>query len=135
LEYALKATSFAIKVGNGVDSWWDKFANEIDGEFFAIEDLEFRAAVEYMLASPPRKQVLRDTGLAFEEQGIDGNQARAQQTLLMAWTVRNNLFHVGKFLPNGEQEQGRNEKLVSCSPAILKKCSTLQRQVRQCYEM
>jgi hypothetical protein len=55
-----------------------------------------------MLASPPRKQVLRDTGLDFEEQVIDGNQARAQQTLLMARTVRNNLFHGGKFLPNGE---------------------------------
>jgi len=135
MEYALKATLYARPTRSGVDPRRDKFANDINGEFLLQQDAEFRTAVDYMLASPPRKQVLLDAGLKFEDQAIDGNKARAQQTLLMVRTVRNNLFHGGKYLPDDKQEQGRNERLVLCSLVILKKCSTFHGQVRQCYEM
>lgn len=37
----------------------------------------------------------------------------------MIRTVRNNLFHGGKYLPDGEIEAGRNELLVKYSIIVL----------------
>ena len=66
---------------------------------------------------------------------MDSNQARAQQTLLMIRTVRNNLFHGGKYLPVKEVEEGRNEQLVSCSLIVLNFCIALNREVQHNYEV
>src|SRR5688572_25973028 len=96
MEYALKASiEYASGDENGVQANWDRFANDIDKQFQAIPDKEFRAAVDYLLGSPPRKQVLKNGAIEFVDQTIDKKQARAQQTLLMIRAVRNNLFHGG----------------------------------------
>ena len=137
MEYALKATpAYVGGDENRVDALWDRFANEINGAFEAIsrEDKEFWEAVDYLLSRPPRKQVLRDAVLTFKDKVIDQNQRKAQQTLLMVRTVRNNLFHGGKHYPDGEREQGRNELLVRHSLEILKRSSSLSPDVRQRYD-
>ncbi|MEJ1359658.1 MAG: hypothetical protein RPU64_04020 [Candidatus Sedimenticola sp. (ex Thyasira tokunagai)] len=134
MEYALKATAYASENGGKVTASWDRFANEIDDAFGQVADDEFIAAVDYILTYPPRKQVRNDGVLTFESQVIDVNQTRAQQTLLMVRTVRNNLFHGGKHLPNGEEETGRNSQLVDYSLKILKYCIRLNDRVMQFYE-
>lgn len=134
-EYALKATgTYAMDASGKVAAAWDNFANDVDQAFCAIPDEKFKAAVDYLLTRPPRKQVLQNGNVAFADQVIDKNQTRAQQTLLMVRTVRNNLFHGGKHLPHGEQEAGRNEMLVSHSLTVLNHCVFLNDHVRQCYE-
>lgn len=137
MEYALKATpAYAGGDENRVDALWDRFANEINDALEAIprEDKEFWEAVDYLNIHPPRKQVFQDGALTFKDQVIDQNQRKAQQTLLMVRTVRNNLFHGGKHYPDGEQEQGRNERLVRYSLEILKRSSMLSPDVRQRYD-
>lgn len=134
MEYALKATVFATENEGKVTAPWDRFANEIDEAFAQVTDEEFAAAVDYLLTHPPRKQVRKDGVLTFENQVIDENQRRAQQALLMVRTVRNNLFHGGKYLPAGEVETGRNRQLVECSLTILKHCIGLNELVGRCYE-
>ena len=134
MEFALKATEYASDNEGGVVACWDRFANDIDEAFGKITDNEFNAAVDYLLAQAPRKQVLKDGVLTFQDQAIDQNQRRAQQALLMVRTVRNNLFHGGKYLPGGEKEQGRNEVLVRHSLTVLRHCVRLNENVRQCYE-
>jgi hypothetical protein len=89
-------------------------------------------AAGYLLKSPPRKQIPRGDSLAFVDQEIDVKQAKTQQVLLMIRTVRNNLFHGGKFL--AESEPGRDQRLVSCSLTVLLQCLTLHSGVRQHYE-
>lgn len=110
MEYALKATGYASPNEGKVIATWDKFANEIDEAFGQVVDEELTIAVDYLLNDPPRKQVMKNGALAFEDRVVDGQQRRAQQALLMVRTVRNNLFHGGKYLPHGEREQGRNHK-------------------------
>lgn len=134
MEYALKATRYASENEGRVTASWDRFANDIDEAFGQVADDGFTVAVNYLLTQPPRMQIRQDGVLTFEDQVIDENQRRAQQTLLMVRTVRNNLFHGGKHLPDGEVEQGRNHELVRHSLTVLKQCVLLDALVRQCYE-
>ncbi|MBK6894981.1 MAG: hypothetical protein IPH06_13605 [Alphaproteobacteria bacterium] len=137
MEYALKATPcYVAGDENRADALWDRFANDIENAFCAIPkaDHSFWEAATYLLDHPPRKQVLQDGALMFKDQVIDQSQKRAQQTLLMVRTVRNNLFHGGKHYPNGEQELGRNERLVSSALLVLKRSSSLCPEVRERYE-
>lgn len=135
LEYALKATRFSMGDEDGVSANWDRFANEINEGFHAIDSEELRAAVNYLFTRPPRKQVLEgQQRLNFREFVIDQNQRPLQQILLMIRTIRNNLFHGGKFLPMGEEEPGRNEALVRNALVILNHCTQLADDVRETYE-
>jgi len=133
MEYALKATDYASQNESKVIASWDRFANEINETFGQVSDEEFATAVDYLLQHPPRKQVRRNSVLTFEDQVIDKKQKRAQQALLMVRTVRNNLFHGSKHLPDGEMEQGRNQKLVQNSLTVLRHCIRLNERVRECY--
>lgn len=135
MEYALKATpAYARNASGRVEAWWDRFANDIDAAFNAIPDNEFRTAVNYLNTKPPRKQAFRNGAVAFVDQKITAKQTKAQQTLLMIRTVRNNLLHGGKHYPHGEQEAGRNHLLVSHSLVVLKYMAALNADVRQRYE-
>lgn len=134
MEYALKSTRYAIGSKKKVDPAWDIFANEIDDAFFYIEDTAVVAARNFLLAYPPRKQALEGTRITFIDQNIDAKQKQTQQILLMVRTVRNNLFHGGKYLPGGEQEPGRNKLLVQHSLTVLLACSQLDDEVRNSFE-
>jgi hypothetical protein len=134
MEYALKATRYASDNEGRVTASWDRFANDIEEAFGQVTDDKFTVAVNYLLTRPPHMQIRQDGSLIFEEQVIDEKQRRAQQALLMVRTVRNNLFHGGKHLPDGEVERGRNHELVQHSLIVLKQCVLLDEYVRQCYE-
>ena len=133
VEYALKSTGFAIGNHKKVDPAWDIFANEIDEKLFQIDNTELLQAIEYILENPPRKQVLENEQIIFINQTIDSSQKRTQQLLLMIRTIRNNLFHGGKYLPDGEIEAGRNEFLVNCSLTILQNCIQINTRVYASY--
>ncbi len=134
MEYALKATDYASETEGNVTALWDRFANGIDEPFGQVTEEEFTTAVGYLLSHPPRRQVRKDGTLMFADQVIDKHQKRVQQVLLMVRTVRNNLFHGGKYSPNGEKEPGRNQELVRHSLTVLKYCARFNDRVRQCYE-
>ena len=133
-EHALKSTSYAKGHENSVSAAWDIFANEIHEDFERITEMSIVEASNFLLGSPPRKQVLRNGVVEFKEQTIDQDQKRTQQLFLMIRTVRNNLFHGGKYLPHGEREAGRNEKLVRASLVILKVGIDLKEEVRASFE-
>ena len=134
MEYALKSTRYAIGSDKKVDPTWDCFANEIDDAFLRIGEPELVEARNYLLSRPPRKQTLADHRITFTDQVIDANQKSTQQVLLMVRTVRNNLFHGGKYLPEGEHEAGRNQLLVQHALRVLLACSKLDHEVRSSFE-
>lgn len=135
MEYALKSTGYAIGSENRIEANWDRFANEIDGEFLRISDEAVVSARNYLLRLPPRKQILKDGRIDFKDQTICARQKATQQVLLMVRTVRNNLFHGGKFLPGGEEEPGRNEALVKHAILVLQECSRLKTDVYANFQM
>lgn len=134
MEYALKSTRYAIGNDKKVDPAWDKFANDIHEAFLKIEEPELVEAKDYLLNRPPRKQTLAGHRITFTDQVIDINQKITQQLLLMVRAVRNNLFHGGKYLPEGEQEAGRNHLLVEYALRVLLACSKLDHEVRGSFE-
>jgi hypothetical protein len=132
IEYSLKATiKYADNRSTKVDPSWDRFANEIHERFLQIDDIELKSAVNYLVDNPPKKQILDDDKLIFKEQEIDQNQKLTQQILLMVRTVRNNLFHGGKYHPNTE---GRDELLIKHSLKVLSECAKIDEDVYRFYK-
>lgn len=134
MEHALKSTGYALGNQGKVEAAWDIFANEIDLRFSQLEDEELIAAKTLLLTRPPRKQVFQNKQVVFQEQAVDLHQTPTQQLLRFVRSVRNNLFHGGKYLPTGEVEAGRNEALVSASLKVIKSCIELNEAVKQSYE-
>lgn len=134
LEYALKSTQYALGNEKKVDPAWDSFANDIDQQFMAITQDDVVESRNYLLGRPPKKQVLKNKKVVFIDQVIDPKQARTQQLLLMVRTVRNNLFHGGKYLPDGEQEADRDHRLVHYSLIVLFAVSRLDEYVKSSFE-
>jgi hypothetical protein len=129
MEYAMKNGGFAH--GNGaVTAAWDAFANAIDGTFQAVNSAEFQAAVTFLLSEPARKQTHNNGILGFGPLFLDPKQTKAQRTLLVVRTVRNNLEHGGKIQPEGEKEKGRNERLVVAALTVLRHAADLHKDVR-----
>jgi|TARA_R110002020_G_scaffold141463_1_gene313151 hypothetical protein len=133
VEHALKSTGYALGNKGKVEPDWDRFANEIDPQFIQIEDEGLTNAKNFLLTTPPRKQVLEDGNVIFKNQFVDQNQRVTQQLLRFIRSVRNNLFHGGKYLPTGELEPGRNEALVNASLCIIRSCIELNERVKQSY--
>ena len=134
MEYALKATKgYALGDEGKVEAAWDKFANEINEKLINIKEEELIYARAYLLNNPPRKQTLQNGEVCFREQVVDSNQREAQQLIRFIRTIRNNLFHGGKYMPNGETEEGRNKELVAASLEILKSCISLNEKVKLNY--
>ena len=122
-EYALKTSGFARAKRNSVEAGWDDFAKEIGEYFDRIKDNEFKSAVAYLIAEPPRKQVLLEGRLSWKDSPPDGKSSSAQQAILMVRRVRNNLFHGAKiWSPERHLEGDRDERLVRCSLTVLKHC-------------
>jgi len=135
MEYALKVTRFAVGNEGYISASWDKFANEANNDFDVNLSEELAASVEYLWDFPPRRQTLNcERQITFEDFHIDRNQAKLQQLLLMVRTVRNNLFHGGKYSPEGEVEPGRNEALVNASLIILNECASLVPDVAEAFD-
>lgn len=122
-EYALKTSGFAKAKRNSVEADWDNFAKEVGKHFARIEDDEFKSAVAYLIAEPPRKQVLHEGRLSWKDSPPNAKNSSAQQTLLMVRRVRNNLFHGAKiWSPERRFEGDRDERLVRSALTVLKHC-------------
>jgi hypothetical protein len=132
-EYALKAAGFARGDERQAEADWDAFAQAIADDFDLSKNHNLRAAVDYLLTKPPKKQVLKNKSLQFFDAPPDKNQRRAQQVLLMVRRVRNNLFHGGKFLPVPTGDPDRDKLLIQHSLTVLRTCISLHNGVSRNY--
>lgn len=115
-EYALKASGF--NNGDGAaEANWRKFALAVEALIANPPSAELREAVRFVLAEPPRKQVIVDGAIRWQVAEPQTDSV-ADKLFLYVRRVRNNLFHGGKF--NGEWfEPERSEPLLRHSLAIL----------------
>jgi hypothetical protein len=124
-EYALKAEAY-FKLPkpqeNGelavirAEPDWECYAKDVSAAFQAMIHQEdpLRQAVESLRAQPPRKQVIKAGKLDWEPMdGIDGEAAPVTKDILR--TIRNNLFHGGKWGPGGWENVERTDYLLSAA--------------------
>ncbi len=134
-EYALKRASF-LKKQSRVEPHWDAYANTLRGLFRKADDGPFTAAVKYIKSQPPRKQVVHDGQLGWEDCTQGSGETEERYVLRLVVTVRNNLFHGGKYpYPIGPaSDVDRNRQLLNASIIILKHCLILSPQVGAAFE-
>jgi hypothetical protein len=97
-EFALKKAGYARGDDSEVSAYWDAFANDV-AKIDAAALAPVLAASQYVQQHPPKKQVL-DHGVIrwVDRQGSSGSAIG--DVLRSVRTVRNNVFHGGKF-PEG----------------------------------
>ena len=133
-EYALKLRGFAKGNSNSVEADWNVYARAIDSHFCELTDRGFCSAVNYLLAEPPRKQVLKNGHLTWKDSPPNAKLPRAEQTLLMVRRVRNNLFHGAKVWSIERGSRDRDIRLLKTGMIILQHCSRLDHHVQLEYE-
>lgn len=134
-EYALKGSGYAKGSATSVEANWDAFASAVDWHFRRVGDQAFRAAVDFLLTEPPRKQILRNGRVEWKESPPNENLPKAQQVLLMVRRIRNNLFHGAKVWSPEYGNRERDIKLVEAGLVVLKQCVSLNQQVHMAYEI
>ena len=117
-EFALKKAGYATGDNSKVSPDWDSFANDV-----ALLDANVLAPVlnacQYLQQHPPKKQVLDNGALRWvARQGTTGSAIG--DVLLSVRTVRNNVFHGGKFPDGMVTDPLRDEQLIRDCLAVLK---------------
>lgn len=95
LEFALKTQTRFRKKKGGPD--WEAFAKCCASQLVVAPGSELDAALQYLRASPPAKEVVRDGHLEWESASAGPDVAALVFLVGCLKTIRNNLFHGGKF--------------------------------------
>jgi len=134
-EYALKCTHPYLKGGpSNAQPDWDRFASDHDAAFQRREARSVREAIEYFRSHPPRKQVVEEGGLGWSDPLAYASGPELVWLLRAIRTVRNNLFHGGKFPVQYMDDSSRDSVLLQHSLTILNACVSLDPQVASCVQ-
>jgi hypothetical protein len=109
-EYALKKSGYARGDNSQVSPDWDAFAKDV-AKLDATALAPVLEASRYLQQHPPKKQVF-DNGLIrwVDRRGTSGSAIG--DVLLSVRTVRNNVFHGGKFPDGMITDPLRDEQLI-----------------------
>ena len=134
-EYALKACNFFQRLSPKSNECykppdakpdWNRFASSLRGAFRADKNDELWQACEYILDSPPCRQVIINDEVACETPIRPEHESDIEFLLRMIRCFRNNLFHGGEH-SNLEvyEDTERKERFLSSALIILKECLAL----------
>lgn len=125
-EHAMKLSGYAKMRGHLILQW-DRLAGDISNyDRQLCEDPKYRDAKEFLLHGLPMRQVLNDVGLQWAPEEVAAGDY--PQLSLALRTVRNNLFHGGKYF-TPESMRARNQQLIQHSIVILEawaKCQPIR---------
>jgi hypothetical protein len=133
MEYALKRSAYLKKTkprDDRAEPDWDRFANAHAKEFSPNSSEEVEAAVKFFRIAPPRKQVNNSGVLEWSEpQSKHSSESLLRWVLRAVCTVRNNLFHGGKFPGESVEDPSRDRNLLKHSICILEAALLLDTKV------
>jgi hypothetical protein len=117
-EFALKKVGYAQGDDSKVSPDWDSFAKDV-AQLDRAALAPVLNACEYLQQHPPKKQVLQHGVLHWgARQGTSGSAIG--DVLLSVRTVRNNVFHGGKFPDGMITDPLRDEQLIRDCLSVLK---------------
>ncbi len=130
-ESALKRTeNYSFINNNKVFPNWNKLTSDIKTIFDKNKYEELRDAVDYILEHPPKIQSINNGVLVWIERQLDEDLPQTVQLSLYIRTIRNNLFHGGKFVGVYEPDVSRNYLLINSSLIILNEWLDLHEALR-----
>ena len=98
---------------------WDRFTMAISERFNQDTSEQLNSAVNYILENPPKFQSIQNENTVWVRRNIPENTPITNQLGLHIRTIRNNLFHGGKFSGVYEPDVSRNYRLIDSSLIIL----------------
>ncbi len=98
-EYCLKAT-WLREGTQSVKASWSKYAAEVTHVIDAPQSQDLVAAISYFSDHPPKKQIVKDRALDWDET-LPDHKSKAELILLLICRVRNNLFYGGSSMVDG----------------------------------
>jgi hypothetical protein len=129
-EYALKRAGYVCGDNRRVWADWDRFSSKLKDTFEPGKTSELQEAVRYLQDHPPKKQIVKAGRLDWREFERSESESPVQWLLRLVRTVRNNLFHGGKFeFP--VQDPSRNAKLLQSCLIVLGACLELCPEVQR----
>ena len=134
-EYSLKRSGF-LKPGDKAEPNWGTYANSLRGRFRQVQNNAFRESVAFFLSEPPKTQVVSGNDLDWSDTLQGQGEHHEHYVLRLVRTVRNNLFHGGKYPhPLGPiDDVVRNRRLLEAAIAVLSQCLELSDSVRAAFK-
>lgn len=111
--------------GNTAEPDWKAFARAIHGRFGEVKKTSFQEAVAFLVRDPPRRQVVRDGSLGWQPLSRMDKDSDEDFLLLLVRTIRNNLFHGGKYPDGPIDEVARDQDLLRAALEVLEACYEL----------
>ena len=133
MEYALKATGRFVKNRRNAEADWTKLARDLNNSFNKNAKSELKEAVEYYMSFPPKKQVVQNDQLEWDDT-LPEHKSELDLLFANVRRVRNNLFHGGKFKGRYFAEDERSEQLIQHGLIILNHCLTLAPDLKEAFE-
>jgi hypothetical protein len=131
-EYCLKVVGLREPNRRDPTADWGAFATEVRAVLETPGSTELKAAVQYYVDHPPKKQIERPDGLLDWKDIFPDHKHKAELVLRLVCRVRNNLFHGGKF--NGHWfEPQRSDELLKHAVVILAACVASHQKVQEAY--
>lgn len=134
-EYSLKRSGY-LKAGKKAEADWDTYANGLRGRFSTVGQRTFQDAVKFLINDPPKTQIVSESGLGWSSTPMGDGELYERYVLRLVSTVRNNLFHGGKYPhPHGPiVDIARNKRLLEAGVTVLSQCLELSETVRVAFE-
>ena len=131
-ECALKREGF-LRSGHheNAEPDWDRFGQEVRGRFDHVTTPHFHSAVESLQQLAPRRQKVRDGRLVWELVRPSQGQSDEAFVLRLLRTVRNNLFHGGKYPDGPIDEIARDTAIIRAACTVLEGCYEVHAGVRR----
>ena|ERR1017187_9715287 len=125
-ECALKRGDYLRENREYADADWAKFGSDIDSRFSMVPSPGFQEAVAKIKRLSPQRQVNRGVRLAWEPVQKRDKDSEAAYILTLLKTVRNNLFHGGKYRDGSViSEVARDRELLQAALTVLDGCFDL----------
>jgi len=118
-EYALKRNGFcrSNESGDVIGVDWDKAAASLE-KTCGHEITQFRSSGAYIFSVPPRKQTRTGQDFTWRDSNTE-TMGEARRALHLLSTVRNNLFHGGKWPSHPVSDPSRDSRLIADAVKLL----------------
>jgi hypothetical protein len=133
-EYALKRAGFVQGNKSVAMANWERFSSQYRVKYLPSRIPAMKAAWNYFSRFPPSKQILSNGSLDWSISKLRTNQPELTWLLVNVRTVRNNLFHGGKYDSFGSiEEPARNKQLLKHTLEIIEACVKFDETVASFY--